>query len=302
MKNLNIINNFIFFNLFIFFVLTTKTEALIITETENISIGAIVAGSTVITPTSNNNGSHPISYISPIIYFSGHTFPFAQIILLQSGKLLAQTTASSSGLFSFSINSNPSLSSTFTIKVIDKNGGESIVIPYTLVVKDRYITMVDNIFIPPTLSIDNKLSKNKVLIYGYSNPNSHVHVNFVDSNSKIKSFFVKTNSDGLYSLSILKTAFKNDNYIVYAKDSKQKITSFRIRIFLSNKANNIIKPRLVSEKGDCNLDNKFDQIDLSIFNFWYNKSKYQSCLDMNSDGVFNIRDYSIMYYKMKNIR
>jgi len=260
----------------------------------NVNIAPLGSGGVLVDPN--------LYILQTDITFSGIAYPRAKIFLLLNGLEMAETKAGSDALFSLKLSNLTSGVKVFSAVAEDIKGLRSILVTLPITVKASTSTVVSNLFIPPTLSIDKKSygKGEDISVSGYSAPKSTILLNIDSQNNTTTS----TDNLGLYNFAIKTDSFFLGNHNIQAKariiaDTKIKtsglgqLTSFFIAL---NKEEKIKDKSQISLVADINNDSVINIIDFSILASWYLKSNPPKNVDLDGTGKVTIRDFSILAY------
>ncbi len=252
----------------------------------------------IIIPTTSNNagGVAPTSVI-----FSGQAYPGSKIIVQMKNNLnpiyenvpLSIYQMSDEGKFYISYTALLSGQYFFNLRAKDikgqETGTQSFNVDFTT--KDRLV--VEEILMPPTISFNYDLlrSSDPLEISGYSSPGSKIKLEIDDIINQEK----EVNNSGAYSFIFKPGEFPLGLHYVKIKQIKEGAeSSFSFpRTF---KVTSLEYPR-----ADFNKDGTVDVIDWSIFLFRWggNDAKLKKEIDLDLDGITNIKDFSIFLKAIK---
>lgn len=281
-------------NLFVFQV--QKVEAVDITDTESVSITAIVGG-LVVTPPAGGGSSYtePIEIPKTAVQFSGLAYPFAPVIITKQGKEITRVTADGSGVFSATLPEKYDSTVLYSVQARDTDGNRSLLLNYPIVVRTGYVTHLSGILFAPTIVTDKSEVKegDYLSISGFALSNKEITLNI--SGLSNKTFNINSNTEGRYSITAPLVGLTKGQYSVtvsYRGDTRMsKLVNFIIgdkNVLLSKEVENI--------PGDCNKDGIINLIDFSILAFWYKKLNPPICVDTNQDNTINLVDFSILAF------
>lgn len=261
-------------------------NALTLTETENVSIGAIVGSIPTIDP-SPGGGTYQSG-----VRFSGLAYPNALVTVQKRDSTFVTVTADEKGAFSILI---PETSwQLFTLFAVDVKGRKSTLLNFPTILYSGYITDISGIRFAPTLVTD-KLSVKKgdfITVSGSALPNSNIEVSFEGEESK--TFYLVSDSLGFFSATV-PLDLKNGEYVVRAFYPKDSRTSKALKITVGNSS--ILRNEATNNiPGDCNFDQNITLVDFSVLAFWYGKPNPPKCVDANSDKIINLIDFSIVAF------
>lgn len=272
-----------------------KLKAQTITETENITVTAIVVDPSAQPPT--NGGGTVLPPMKSGVGFSGYAYPGAEVVLLKNMMEIERVFADSSAFFSISVAEPYNSTSIYTLYADDASKERSLLLNYPLVVSSGTFTQVSGIVFALTITTDkiNAQKDDSLIIEGYGRPQREITVMIRESGIVKKIYQTMTNVQGKYSFVISLSSFPPARYSVsaqYTGDTRiSKIISFTMgEETLSRELNSLGIP------GDCSLDRRVNLVDFSILAFWYGRENPPSCIDTNKDGIINLVDFSILAY------
>lgn len=171
----------------------------------------------------------------------------------------------------------------------------SLILNYPIVVKSGYLTQISGILFAPTISLDKTEVKNGdyITVSGYALPTTSLSV--VIKGIQDKTFYMNSNSDGTYQLTIPLLDFKKGDYNIYVNYKNSNKIS-KVILFTIGEVN-ILSTELVENiPGDCNADSIINIIDFSVTAFWYDRPNPPVCVDTNDDNIINLTDFSILAF------
>jgi hypothetical protein len=273
--------------------------------TESISVSAtVLAGSTNTplppNPPSPNTGPVDTTNTFDVAIFKGKSYPGSTISLLKNGIVMADIPANPDGTFELHVrNLNPGTYS-FGLRAKDDTGLTSKLLVFTVYISASVATIVDGIFIPPTITSD-KLEVKKgdpITFLGRSVPDTEVRISLTNNSEVIKK--VKANSSGswVYILDSSELAFGDYNAKARALTSSDisiysDLVSFRVGETNRNRLKSLYGYR---KRCDLNDDGRVNLLDFSIMAFWYKRLTFPPKVDLNDDKRVNLTDLSILAY------
>ncbi len=270
-------------------------DAQTITETENITVTAIVTDPSAQTPT--NGGGTVLPPMKSGVGFSGYAYPGSQVVLLKNMEEIERVVADSSAFFSISVAEPYNSTSIYTLYADDIAQERSLLLNYPLVVSSGTFTQVSGIVFAPTITTDkiNVQKSDSLIIEGYGRPQREITVMIRELGIVKKIYKTMTTIEGRYSFVMSLNSLPSARYTIsaqYTGDTRiSKIISFILgEETLSRELNPVALP------GDCSLDRRVNLVDFSILAFWYGRENPPSCIDTNKDGIINLVDFSILAY------
>lgn len=288
-------NSFYIFFFLLILLLGTKGEALTITESENVSVSAIVGNETVtITP---GGGSIVLPLNRSGVGFSGYAYPKGKVTLLKNTVFVSSVIADETGFFSISTTEPYNSAHIYTLYADDINQERSLLLNYPLVLSTATFTQISNILFAPTVVTDKmeSQSSDSLIIEGYGRPQKQIVITIKEGPMVKKMYETTTNQFGKYSFTIALDSFPNATYIISAKYKDDLRVSKLVSVIIGKKT----IPRESDTgilPGDCSLDRKINLTDFSILAYWYGRSNPPVCIDTNKDGIINLVDFSILAY------
>lgn len=230
--------------------------------------------------------------------FKGLAYPGSKISLLKNGIVVSEVPASPNGTFEIHVRDVPTGVYTFSVRAEDPDHLKSTLISFTVYVSPGITTVIDGIFIPPTLTTDKvEVKRGDVInLLGKAPPDSTVTISIHSEKEIIK----KTQSDknGAYF-------YKLDSYELEMGDHASRsraqtpddISSFSDSIHFAVGATNRSRSSAGSgSRCDLNGDARVNILDYSIMAYWYKRSGFPIKVDLNGDGKTNLADFSILAY------
>ncbi len=284
-----------------FSVFNNSFAQLVLTEDEDISVSARVI-STVITPPPSNDPGGVVIFPNTSVQFKGRAYPDAKVVLLRNGIEVSNVFANPDATFAITlpeeIDSNQNI--LYSLYAIDKNNNKSILLNFPTKVQGGFLTFLNNILFPPTISSDKYEANiaSFVNVFGFAVPNRELEITLKDGNFK-KNFHLTSKGDGTYNINLPLSEIPKGEYnllINYKNDirfSKFLRLIVGSRDTLNNNDNSNIP-------GDCNRDRIINLVDFSVAAFWYKKENPPKCVDTNFDNIINLVDFSILAYYWNN--
>jgi hypothetical protein len=278
---------------------------------KNISVTAVILGPfppyyppyTILPNTPLVNGV-PISTEagSDTVIFKGVSYPGSIVTLLKNGVVITEVPASPNGIFEVRLRYLNPGTYTFGIRAEDSNKLISKLETFTIFITSGVTTLVDGIFIAPTITTDKSEVNwgEEITIRGMSAPNATVSI-LVNSETKL---LKKTTSstDGSWSYGLDSSELEIGDHITKARSIiKEDLSSLSEEIgFIVGSKNRVRVPSSrffgVQAKCDLNSDTKINLEDFSIMAYWYKRDNFPATVDLNNDGTINLTDFSILAY------
>lgn len=236
------------------------------------------------TDVSSGGGGGGRASVNPTIRFSGLAHPFGDVFFLQDGVRAAVFEAGDNARFSFEREDVTAGEYLFTFYGVDASGRKSGLLSFTVSVPDVEIVIVENVFIPPTLSAD-EVGEGTVLLQGTTVPLSTVIFALFDLGVPIGERETRAGGDGSFRDTIL---FQSSRLVAKAKSVVDGLESpFGTATRVGGKD---------IREVDVNEDGKIDLVDFSILAYWYKRDNPPSRFDLNSDGAVDLTDVSILAF------
>jgi len=190
---------------------------------------------------------------------------------------------------------------TFGLWGKDSEGRRSVTFSTTFWIDDGTQTVVSDIVLPPTMSLDKAaIADNEAAIAtGQSAPGARVELWAYPKQSgepkqaDIKKIEAVVGADGRWSAVIRANDLSKGVFYVKAKTTLAGgQTSGFGQIF--ELAIDVAAPSGLCAGADLNQDGRVNLTDFSILLYWW--STDNECADQNHDGTVNLTDFSIMMY------
>ena len=234
--------------------------------------------------------------------FKGNAYPKSTISVLKNSIVIATIPAKQDGTFDIRIKNIAPGTYTFGVQAVDANHLTSKLISFTVYISGGITTIVDGIFIPPTITSDKiEVKKNDPIIFSGSGfPNADVRLSLVLDTEVLKQ--TKTNASGTWYYSLDSSSLMFGDYEAKARSILPDDISFysdpiSFRVGSStrmrNKASSLTGFR---KRCDLNDDGRVNLLDFSIMAFWYKRLGFPEKVDLNTDKQVNLTDLSILAY------
>lgn len=274
----------------------------------NVSITAVVLGypGPVPAPYFPPVTTGPINMVDTkdIAIFRGLAYPGSVVSLLKNGVIVANAPANSDGTFEIHLkNINPGTYS-FGISAEDSEHLKSKVTVLTVYLSDGVATLVDGIFIPPTVTSDKiEVKKGESIMFmGRTAPNADMQLSFdtITTHEVLKR--ATSSFEGIWKYSIDSSLFSVGDHEVKVKaitenDSSlfSEVLSFRVGS-VSRLRTKVTELAGFRKRCDLNSDGRVNILDFSIMAFWYKRLGFPARVDLNTDNKINLTDLSILAY------
>jgi len=231
---------------------------------------------------------------SGVISFKGYTSPFAFVRVYKNGSITATIQADQNGDFFVEKTGLPAGVYTWGFSAEDRAGRQSLTYEFTISVVARRKTEVDNIVLPPTISLERRetFRGRNIFAFGETHPDSAVTlVSFPGWVAELTS-----NHTGYWQMSVPTIDFEIGQHTVKAQTT---IDSGYQSPYSANYAFEVLaSPANGSCRGpDLDLNGQVNVFDLSLLLYdWEKTNPSLVCSDINVDGIVNLIDFSIMLY------
>lgn len=230
------------------------------------------------------------------VVVKGKAYPSAVVHILLDGQEIGTPQSDTNADFQFSSTDITAGKSTFGFWALDSGGVRSITFAATFEVLQSAITTVNNVLIPPSISVGNEEGETNPLlvISGQSVPLSTVFVHMAGG-GEANVYEVDTSAGGTWALQ-LDTAplSRTAQYSVKANFEKETPEGL-----LASGFSNIVNFKIgdtgqIIIPGDLNRDGRVNLTDFSILLFYWGSD--DAIADINSDGTVNLTDFSIQLF------
>lgn len=246
----------------------------------------------------------PVNMIdtSDVAVFRGQAYPGSVVSILKNGVIVAESPAGTDGRFEIRLRSLNPGTYTFGLRAEDTERLKSKLLTVTVYVSQGVTTLVEGIFIPPTITTDKLEVKYKELvsIFGRSAPDAEVRISIVNKVEVLKS--TRADSQGLWQYQLDTRELGYGNYEAKARSvTEENMSPYGdVVTFLVSDTNRVRLNRTAlsgfRKKCDLNDDNRVNILDFSIMAFWYKRLGFPAKVDLSSDGRINLTDLSILAY------
>ena len=307
-----------FFTLSIYFVVSLITYSVCYADdpapnplTETVIIYATVLQNPGINPDTppvsggsggSNTGPVNLSGTIDVAIFKGLSYPGSTISLLKNGTVVAEIPANPDGTFDIRVRDLVSGTYSFGIRAYDKNGLQSKTLTFTIYISPAVATIVDGIYIPPTITSDKieVMKGNTISFSGFSSADSEVRLSISSRTELVKR--TRSDSTGAWFFDLDSSTLEVGDYEAKARS----ITSVNLSPYsepLVFRVGDTNRPRPKNaylsgfrKKCDLNNDNRVNLLDFSIMAFWYKRLTFPPKVDLNTDKQINLTDLSILAF------
>jgi hypothetical protein len=232
--------------------------------------------------------------------FKGLAYPGSIVTLLKNGVIVTEVPASPDGSFEIRLrNLNPGTYS-FGIRAEDAGHLRSTLDLYTVYVSSGVTTVVDGIFIPPTITADKSEVKlgDPIVLFGKAAPSANLTISIHSSREIVKKTLSNSSGGWLYKLDSSELEMgTHEGKVRASTESDLSLYSDPLAFTVGTKNTLRSSPSSSStNRCDLNGDTRVNLIDFSIMAFWYKRSGFPAKVDFNADGKINLTDLSILAY------
>lgn len=294
---------------FVLLVATLYTSTYAQTTTNPLYENVIITAEVPVLPgTRPNNPPAPIPTpinmidTNDVAIFRGMAYPESIISLLKNGTIIAQMPASPNGTFEMRVRNLDPGTYSFGVRAEDQDRLKSKLLMFTIYVSSGVTTVIDGIFIPPTITSDKvEVKKGEIITFlGKSAPNADVRLSFHSSVEVLKK--VKANALGAWLYKLDSSDFELGDHDSKARSITEDDLSpysdvLPFKVSFTNKLREKTKELLgFRKKCDLNNDNRVNLLDFSIMAYWYKRLGFPEKVDLNTDHAVNLTDLSILAY------
>lgn len=230
------------------------------------------------------------------VRINGRAYPNTTVNILLDGENVGTVRTSSAGSFEFLTGASPGTAS-LGVWATDNQGVRSVTYNSTFDVTQAAITNVDNVMLPPTISLSsqNVDPGDTVIAGGQAIPNERVELH-VGSGGPV--FETRAAANGRWQITFESDTLPPAEYTLRARS----VTGVGQLVTESSYSNSL--QLFVGVDGtpastaDLNRDGRVDLIDFSILIFWWSTDGGDSdpSADINSDGSVGLTDFSILLF------
>lgn len=292
--------------------LLTGSLEVVFAQAENplyadITVTAVVPQSPLVypdTPPIPPNASGPINLVdtADVAIFKGMAYPGSVVSLLKNGTIVAESPAAPNGTFEIRLRNLSQGTYSFGIRAEDVERLTSKLLTFSVYVTQGIVTVVDGIFVPPTITSDKVEVKygDVILFSGRSAPDAEIRLSFDTGLEILKR--TKANSEGRWTYRLNSTELGLGDRDVKARSiTTEDLSPYSQEISFRVGDTNRLRAKLSELSGfrrrcDLNNDNRVNLLDFSIMAFWYKRSGFPIKVDLSTDGKINLTDLSILAY------
>lgn len=228
----------------------------------------------------------------------GLAYPGVQVTILKDGAQQVVTIADQGALFSVTIQNLVASHYTFAVYATDKEGRKSTAYSFPVVLADSVTVEIDNVFLAPTIAVDNSMVKkgDPIGIFGTAAPNAQVNVHVHSSPEYIEK--VVATSVGTWFKQFDTSFLELGDHITFSRQVKGvQVTdvSQSIPFIVGDRT---VKKESTCGRSDLNCDKKVNITDLSMLLYYWKKTvdPLKVRADINKDGIVNTTDFSMLLY------
>jgi hypothetical protein len=233
------------------------------------------------------------------VFFRGKAYPGSDVTLLKDAAVVGTTRAVVNGDFELTLSNITPGTYVFSVWAEDIKGVRSATHTFTIVVGTGAGTVVNGIFLPPTISSDKQEVKrgDPIVFLGQSAPNASLLLRINSEHEVIKN--VSADANGLWNFNFKSDEVELGDHVARSRaslDNDVSIFSTALSFKVGNK--NVLAP-LPTKKFlnvDLNKDGKVNLVDYSILAYWYKRVSPPATVDFDSNGKVDLGDFSIMAY------
>lgn len=239
------------------------------------------------------------------VAFSGKTAPGSSVKILKGGILTSSVLSNLNGDFSTSIRYLTAGTYNFIIYYEDATGKKSASVTFNITVNQNQNITINNILLPPTLSIDKaQIKENETIkIFGQSAPNSQITIYLTPLiGNPTTTLNTNANQIGVYEY-LFNGQLQLGQYAVKAKAKLGELTSeYSLLQNFSVGTSTIEKPAgICPQKGDVNYDCRVNLVDFSITAYWFRRTISPEFIiiendQLSGDSKIDLVDFSILAY------
>lgn len=265
---------------------------------------AVVPQSPLVYPDTPPVPPGPISTVttSDTAIFRGLAYPGSVVSLLKNGTIVAETPAAPNGAFELRLSNLTQGTYSFGIRAEDVERLTSKLQTFSVYVTEGIVTVVDGIFIPPTITSDKVEVKygDVITFSGRSLPDAEVRLSFMGQVEILKR--AKANTEGAWSYKLNSTELGLGDHNAKARSiTAEGLSPYSQEIDFRIGDANRLRTKLSELSGfrrrcDLNNDNRVNLLDFSIMAFWYKRTGFPVKVDLSSDNQINLTDLSILAY------
>ncbi len=234
--------------------------------------------------------------------FRGVAYPGSVVSLLKNGSIVAESPAAPNGTFEIRLGNLTQGTYSFGIRAEDVERLTSKLLTFSVYVTDGVVTVIDGIFVSPTITSDKIEVKygDPVTFTGRSAPLAEVRLLLGLEQEMLKQ--VRANAEGKWVYVFdSKEGGLGDHYAKARSITVDDLSAYSQEIDFRIGDANRLRAKLSELSGfrrrcDLNNDNRVNLLDFSIMAFWYKRTGFPAKVDLSVDGQINLTDLSILAY------
>ena len=227
---------------------------------------------------------------------SGRGYPNTTVNIILDAENVGTVQTSNTGTFSFLTGASPGTAS-LGVWANDNQSVRSVTYNTTFDITQAAITNVDNIIIPPTISLSSQNIDpgDVVTVTGQSVPNATVEVH-VGSSGPV--FETTSAANGRWQIELDSAALSPAEYTLRARTVLGEGQLRNLSSFSNSLQLFVGVDGTPTSSADLNRDGRVNLIDFSILIFWWGTDGGTSnpSADINGDGTVNLADFSILLF------
>lgn len=231
--------------------------------------------------------------------FKGMSYPGSIISLLKNGIIVAEMPASPNGTFEIRLRGLNPGTYNFGIRAEDSERLKSNLELFTIFISYGVTTVVDGIFISPTITTDKIWVKqgDPIAILGRAVPNAYVSVTIHSDTMLLKKTKANASGGWIYKLDSAELELGDHKTKARAStDDDISSLSEEVGFIVGNETRIRTEGNPLGLKAKCDLNNDYrvNLQDFSIMAFWYKRLGFPTKVDLNDDSLVNLTDFSIL--------
>lgn len=273
--------------------------------TEEITISAVVPHIPQVYPdTPPASPPGPVNMVNTVdaVVFRGTAYPGSVVSVLKNGVMAGEAPANPDGTFEVRVRNVGQGTYSFGVRAEDVERLKSKLLMISVYVTGGVTTVVDGIFIPPTITTDKVEVKRGELItfLGRSAPNTELRLSVASDVEFLRK--ATSSTQGVWSYTFDSSLLEFGEYRGKAKTLTASDTSpYSDEILFRVTNETRLRNRISSLAGfrkrcDLNNDDRVNILDFSIMAFWYKRLGFPARVDLSDDGKVNLTDLSILAY------
>lgn len=257
------------------------------------------SGSSSVSSGGGGGGIFAFDPLSGRVTIRGLAYPESTVTLIRDGQIIARVQAGTDASFQFDLNNVTSGAYTYGVWSKDSQGNRSIVYTFTIPVANGVGTVINGIFLPPTISFDKSQVRqgDTLRIFGRTVPAARIHLTVDSTKMIVKDIIAGQNGSWTYRVDTSPLGYGIHTATSKAlSGDRTSQTSEMIRFTVGDQT--IAKRPPIPRIVDINSDGAINIVDFSIVAFWYKRPLSTDGMkaDLNHDDKVDLRDFSILAY------